>query len=975
MTPSKQSIFAAALTLAAIGGLAPAQRTDRLAAGIHDQHKIRIHGSRNWRVEKLASSGPVDDSMRIQGISFRFRPTEAQQAELDHLLAEQQNPWSPLYHAWLTPEEFGDRFGLGASDYGKVREWVEAQGFQVDDAARSRTYIAFSGTAAQVRRAFLTDLHGFQVKGKMHFANVDEIALPAELETVISNVRGLDDFRAEREAPPAKQANINDGEHGVTPGDLAVIYDIKPLHDQGFNGAGVKIAVIGVSRFQLSDLRKFRKEFGLPVNDPQMILVPGWSDPGINEDVSEALLDVQYANAAAPAASLVFVYAPHVEVAIEFTVDRNLGQVISDSYSNCEADVLKVGRVARMRNIAQQATAQGMTFLADSGDTGPAGCEYQVRDKEGTGIAVSAPASVPEVTAVGGTMFDEQPGGNYWDPKAGMASAQSYIPEKAWNDTSATQGLAATSGGSSAVYPRPAWQVAPGMPNGNGRLVPDVSFTASWHHDAYLIVEDGDFVTAGGTSASTPFFAGVVALLNQYLVKTGAQVKPGLGNVNPRLYQLAQSAPAVFHDIVKGDNIVPCRAGTPGCTTGSYGYKAGPGYDMATGLGSIDVKKLFDNWLEPRKGSNVATQLTVTAAPAAISATGSALLTATVKAASGNDSPTGSVTFRLGQTAFGSTTLVGSGGIATATFAVAGKQLVAGANTITASYSGATGFEASSGSVVVTVTGQGGGSAVVPSVTPNPVYRQAPDENGDEWLYRVQLKEAAGVATKLTYFAIDGEDLSQHIAEWFGGVSLAANATLFGDFGSSGIDVPADLTFAFAGVDGNGQKWTKEISVAFRGPKDSGNSTPGAAMSLTSVPATVVKMGKGDPNCPATMPYYQKLVLEETNGVDVKLTKFIAAGNNYTSYIGTWFGSTTLPGKGKLTAGLCWQLDSVPVTLDYEMDGTDNSGKAVQATLSVEFKSLDQKSGDELPGAAVRTRRHGTTRGITAPRVARKDPK
>src|SRR5258706_96967 len=120
------------------------------------------------------------------------------------------------------------------------------------------------------------------------------------------------------------------------------------------------------------------------------------------------------------------------------------------------------------------------------------------------------------------------------------------------------------------------------------RRMPDVSFTASWNHDPYLIaLNGGGLLPAGGTSIATPFFAGVVALLNQYLTATRVEAKPGLGNINPKLYQLAQTAPTVFHDVTTGDNIIPCWEETEDCTTGSYGFAAGPGYDQVTGLGSI----------------------------------------------------------------------------------------------------------------------------------------------------------------------------------------------------------------------------------------------------------------------------------------------------------------------------------------------------------------------------------------------------
>ena len=225
------------------------------------------------------------------------------------------------------------------------------------------------------------------------------------------------------------------------------------------------------------------------------------------------------------------------------------------------------------------------------------------------------------------------------------------------------------------------------------------------------------------------------------------------------------------------------------------------------------------------------------------------------------------------------------------------------------------------------------------TIDPTPVYRQAPDEDGFEWYYTLRVTETAGVPTTLTSFSIDGYDLSARIADWFGSANLAAKGALLVALRGKDLEVPADVVFAFGGVDQGGEHWSKKIGVPFLGPRT------GAAMSLTSNPSTVVKIGKGDPNCSADHPYFQQLTLKELNGSEVKLTNFFAGGNDYSSNIAAWFGSQRLPALGTLRANLCWQLDSVPVTLSYEMDGVDSTGGKVQATLEVNFWSMDQKSG------------------------------
>jgi subtilase family serine protease len=279
-----------------------------------------------------------------------------------------------------------------------------------------------------------------------------------------------------------------------------------------------------------------------------------------------------------------------------YAIDENLAPILSTSFGGCETNAFALGTVDLLRYLGQHANAQGITWVSASGDAGAAACESQLTDTVGVGGAgVFIPASLPEVTGVGGTEFSEG-GGTYWDA---TGAALSYIPEIAWNDTAAVGKLMATGGGVSMFYPKPGWQDAPGVPNDNARHVPDIAFTASPYHDGYQVVIHGSQRIYGGTSATAPFFAGVLALLNQYLVTDGRQDQPGLGNINPKLYELARNSPGVFHDITSGDNIVPCGLGTIDCGSArQYGYKAGPGYDHATGLGSVDVDRLFRNWVQ-----------------------------------------------------------------------------------------------------------------------------------------------------------------------------------------------------------------------------------------------------------------------------------------------------------------------------------------------------------------------------------------
>ena len=221
-------------------------------------------------------------------------------------------------------------------------------------------------------------------------------------------------------------------------------------------------------------------------------------------------------------------------------------------------------------------------------------------------------------------------------------------------------------------------------------------------HDPYQIYANGAALYVGGTSAPTPVFSGMLALLNQYLAANGGQSQPGLGNINPALYRLAQATPGIFHDVTAGSNIVPCASGSPNCASGQLGYNAGVGYDRATGLGSLNFYNLVLAW---NASQPVATTTSVAATVSSVSADGSTVLTATVEAAGGTASPAGAVTFTVGQKVLGAVTLSGSGGVATAVLSVNGNQLASGANTITAAYGGSALFSASSATVSISVVG------------------------------------------------------------------------------------------------------------------------------------------------------------------------------------------------------------------------------------------------------------------------------
>jgi len=579
---------------------------DRITGLIDPLRTVTLPDSVHPRAQPRYDRGAVDPSTRLGRVTLLTTPSARQQADLDELLREQQLPSSPNYRKWLTPEQFGERFGLSANDMAKLVSWLQSRGFQIEELARARNWVAFSGAAERVDRTFRTAIHRYETDGETHFANSTEVSLPLALQGVVTAVSGLHDFPPTlvgsfRKSPSAaSDAAVRTSAPALTPDDIATIYNLKPLFASGIDGAGVAIAVIGMSPTQVDDIRAFRAMFNLPASDPVSVLVgpaPPYSAPYTNESV----LDLQVSGAVAPNASLVYVYSANLTDGLWATVDRNLAPIISLSGAVCETD----NPFPYLReSIAQQANAQGITWMAGSGDAGAAGCDPFASASQPTathGLAVEIPAAYPEVTGVGGTQFNGD-FNSYWTASGSATgySALSYVPETSWNQSTSSL-LIGTGGGASVLFPKPDWQIGPGVPNDNARDVPDVSLVA--YSTSYVTVLDGQMsFTGGGTSASCPAFSGMVALLNQYLVRNGVLAQPGLGNINPALYKLAQLAPQAFHDITTGNNIVPCAPGTPDCATGWFGYSAGPGYDPVTGLGSVDAYQLATHWNNPAPG-------------------------------------------------------------------------------------------------------------------------------------------------------------------------------------------------------------------------------------------------------------------------------------------------------------------------------------------------------------------------------------
>jgi subtilase family serine protease len=628
-SPYKRLIFfVCALSVAAWG----ATPQNRITQEIDTSHLAQIPGNMHPMAQPEFDHGGVDVNQQISGaVAFKLSP--AQQANLNTLLVAQQNPSSPQYHKWLTPEQYASRFGLSQSDLAKVTAWLQSQGLTVTRTARGGNSVFFTGTAGQVEYAFHTELHNYLVNGKTHYANASAPAVPDALAGLVLGIEGLNNFRPKSHStfirkvrPSPNFTSSVSGNHFLAPEDFATIYDVAGLYDDGFDGTGQKIAVVGQTAINTADMDAFRAASGLAKNDPQLLLVPGsGTSTTCPNDVDEGSLDVEWSGAVAKNASIIFVYTgvdagatcdntqQNAFNALDYAVDNNVAPVISTSYGFCEAG-LGATFVNMIRGWVQQANTQGQTVVAASGDDGATDCDEGTATAPPTtatqGLAVDTPASIPEVTGIGGSEFsgDVSNPGAFWNATndSNNGSVKSYIPETSWNDTTediaAGAGFSASGGGASVMFSKPSWQTGTGVPADGKRDVPDIALNASADHDGYLLCSQGNCTNGfrdasgnlsivGGTSVGAPTFSGIVALINQ-----ATQVN-GQGNINPSLYTVSASTPAAFHDITTGNNKVPCTKGSVDCPNGgTIGFNAGAGYDQVTGLGSVDALQLVTAW-------------------------------------------------------------------------------------------------------------------------------------------------------------------------------------------------------------------------------------------------------------------------------------------------------------------------------------------------------------------------------------------
>jgi subtilase family serine protease len=815
-------------------------RPARITQAVDEKQLVLLKGNVHPLAQPKFDLGAVSDAQPVDRMLLLLQRAPEQEAALRQLLDDQLTLNSPKHHAWLTPEQFGAQFGATDSDIQATTSWLNTKGFHGIQVGPGRIAIQFSGTAGQVRDAFQTEIHRYVVNGAQHFANSSDPQIPAALAPVVAGVVSLHNFP--KFAHSHKLGNFHragDGGiiepqfsfagcgpnstqacNGLGPADLAKIYNIP----SGLDGTGQTIAVVGQSNINLADAQQYRAMFGLPVNDPVIVL--NGPDPGLTADESEADLDVQVSGAVAPKATVKLVVSESsqstatagIDLSALYIIDNNIGGIMSESYGSCEAGLGTAGN-AFYNALWEQAAAQGITVLVSTGDSGSAGCDDpNSSDFAASGLGVNGLASTPFNMAVGGTDFlysTANPSSAYWNvTNSGTPpteSAKSYIPETTWNDSCAAAGLTgctasiinadsstgadlvAASGGPSSVYAKPAWQAGiTGMPNDSKRDIPDVSlFSSDGNNNSFFIVCQKDFTGAnscdlnapftdfsgvGGTSGSVQAFAGIMALINQSQA-SGSNPAPRQGNANYIFYKLYKQNPTkicvsnpaavtaagcIFYDVNTGNISVACQGGTANCSNTStaanqYGvmvsvgtpaWTATAGYDLATGLGTVNVANLATAW----GGVGLTTSATtISASPTTTIAHGSNA-SFTVNVTSSGGTPTGQVSL-IATPAGAAQTGIGPFSLSSGTSTFATNMLPGGtAYNVVAHYGGDGTFAQSDSAPVVVTVSKESSKTVVTLVTFDPTTNNVANTNastaayGSPYIMRVDVTNASGTS-------------------------------------------------------------------------------------------------------------------------------------------------------------------------------------------------------------------------------------
>jgi subtilase family serine protease len=766
---------------------------------------VPTQGAVHRQVASAQDLGPLDPAATLEHIQLVLQRPRERQAAFDAEVEALHQPGNPSYHLWLTPETIGTAFGPSASDIATLTDYLQSEGFSVNGVGKSGMFVDFTGTVAQVQQTFHTEIHSLLLAtGEACYSAVREVQLPEALAPLVAGFLSLSNISPHPAVVPARtpvQAPVNaagqgnllppntaGGNFDVGAQDFYTIYNENPLFSGGTTGTGITVALIEQTDINVNDVTTFRTMMNVLPAAPILTVMHGagaitCTDPGVTSkgEEGEAVLDTEWAGAAAPGATLLFMSCAStfstagIFLSAEAVIDNNLATTMSLSYG--ETEVGSASENTFLSHLWEQATAQGETVVVSAGDAGSANTDDQNASIVSHGLAVNGLGSTLYNVAAGGTDFQDDYNelegdtsfnrAHYWNAAngAGLSSARSYVAETTWNDTCASSILSfqqegntnpnalcsagrflqtgGGGGGVSILQPRPSWQNGtvfgiPPTSTSNFRLLPDVSLFASnglWTHALDYFQSDASLSLqrAGGTSFVSPQLAGVFALIAQ---KTGER----LGQPNYVLYNMAgvelgttsytagttcngsgssgtattatvPNSTCIFYDIETGNISQGCTPGSPNCFTSSGtagilstdptsaqpAYPAAQGFDLATGIGSLNIANLVNNWQNAAAGGvALAPTVSLTATSASYIYGLPSAITYTATVAGPGSFPTGSVTFAGSPTilTIGNDALVASGGCssgatctesATQAFTPAGT-LAAGIYTITGTY-------------------------------------------------------------------------------------------------------------------------------------------------------------------------------------------------------------------------------------------------------------------------------------------------
>jgi subtilase family serine protease len=472
-----------------------------------DEHSLSVL-TNHVRKDALSAhdEGLVEDSRELH-LYLVLQRTSAQQADLENLIERQQQKGAAEYHQWLTPTEFGARFGASQEDIARLSQWLQSHGLQVRSVLNNGSMIDFSATSGQVREAFHTQLHYLNLRGGRYPALLQDPQIPAALAPVVAGIKGLNKvpaftnhtepgqssydetthrFHMSRSAlkpSPSPAYSDGEGDYLVAPKDLYTIYNVNPLLSAGHLAGSATVAVIEESDIEYGtvdpnthvatggDVANFRSLFGVP-GTLNMHVYHGYgsvtcNDPGIdpsnNQEDIEASLDAEWINATAPSANEIFMSCDDstdngIFSSMAALVDNSLSDSMSLSYGESELYYTS-GDYSAQDTLYAQAAAQGQSIFISSGDSGSDVADQNTEGTATSGINVSAFGS-PLVTVTGGTDFQDtydsvengSPVSTYWSATNGSNynDALSYVPEMPWNDACAGSILAAYYGYSGA---------------------------------------------------------------------------------------------------------------------------------------------------------------------------------------------------------------------------------------------------------------------------------------------------------------------------------------------------------------------------------------------------------------------------------------------------------------------------------------------------------------------------------------------